>query len=90
MQRTSPLYQYDQIKVPVMLVHGLEDQRVDFEHMRRMLRMLDMAGNVPVGLELEKVGHGVEEPDDLEKVWNGVAGFLRKYLDKPAETAQLE
>ncbi|HEX7801309.1 MAG TPA: prolyl oligopeptidase family serine peptidase [Pseudoxanthomonas sp.] len=89
MQKTSPLYQYDQIKVPVMLVHGMEDRRVDFEHMRRMLRMLDMAGNVPVGLELEKVGHGVEKPDDQEKVWNGVAGFLRKYLDAPVEAAQV-
>ena len=87
MQKTSPLYQYDQIKVPVMLVHGLEDRRVDFEHMRRMLRMLDMAGNAPVGLEFEKVGHGVEEPDDQEKVWSGVAGFLRKYLDGPVQTA---
>lgn len=89
MQKSSPLYHYDEIKVPVMLVHGMEDRRVDFEHMRRMLRMLDMDGNVPVGLEFEKAGHGVAEPDDQEKVWNGVAGFLRKHLDAPmATTAQ--
>lgn len=90
MQKTSPLYRYDEIKVPVMLVHGLEDTRVDFEHMRRMLRMLDMAGNVPVGLELEKAGHGLDEPDDQEKVWNGVAGFLRQYLDAPMKTVQAQ
>lgn len=88
MQDTSPLYHYDRIKVPVMLAHGLEDRRVDYEHMRRMQRMLVAAGNVPVGLTFKDDGHGFEQ-DSQVKLWNGVAGFLRAHLDDaPPATAQ--
>jgi dipeptidyl aminopeptidase/acylaminoacyl peptidase len=87
MQATSPLYRYEQIRIPIMLVHGLEDRRVDEEHTRRMLRMLDMAGRTPVGLEFAKEGHGFEDPDNLDKLWSGVAGFLQTYLDHPTTAA---
>ncbi len=89
MQSTSPLYHYDQIKTPLMLVHGLEDRRVDFEHSRRMLRMLDMAGHTPVGLLFAEEGHGFSKPEDLESLWNGVAGFLQTYLDEPQKSDEL-
>ena len=85
MQATSPLYHYEQLRTPLMLVHGLEDRRVDFEHSRRMLRMLDMAGRAPAGLLFAEEGHGIDKPEKLEKLWNGVAGFLQKYLDDPHE-----
>lgn len=83
MRATSPLYHYKDLTVPVMLVHGLEDQRVDYEHTRRMLRMLDIAGRTPVGLEFADEGHGMSRPEDWQKMWNGIAGFLQKYLDNP-------
>src|SRR5690606_16534423 len=34
MIETSPVYRYQDIRIPVMLVHGAKDQRVDIEHMR--------------------------------------------------------
>lgn len=84
MQDTSPLYHYDRIKVPVMLAHGLEDRRVDYEHTRRMQRLLVAAGNPPVGLTFKGEGHGFGEQDNQVKLWNGVAGFLRAHLDPAA------
>lgn len=87
MQETSPLYRYQDIQVPVMLVHGLEDRRVDYEHTRRMLRMLDLAGRTPVGLEFQGEGHGFEKAENIEKLWNGVAGFLRQHLGDPNTAA---
>lgn len=87
MQETSPLYRYQDIQVPVMLVHGLEDRRVDYEHTRRMLRMLDLAGRTPVGLEFAGEGHGFEKAENIEKLWNGVAGFLRQHLGDPNAAA---
>lgn len=89
MEATSPLYHYDKIRVPVMLVHGLEDRRVDYEHTRRMLRMLDMAGRTPVGLQFDKEGHGVRDADNLVRLWSGIAGFLRQYLGDPASPTSL-
>jgi len=88
MQDTSPLYHYDRIKVPVMLAHGLEDRRVDYEHTRRMQRMLVAAGNIPVGLTFKDEGHGFEQDNEV-KLWSGVAGFLRAHLDDaPAAPAR--
>lgn len=90
MRATSPLYHYDQIRTPLMIVHGIEDRRVDFEHSRRMLRMLDMSGHIPVGLLFAEEGHGFSKPENLESLWNGVAGFLQKYLDDPQDSDQPE
>jgi dienelactone hydrolase len=89
MTATSPLYHYDAIKVPVMLAHGVEDRRVDFEHTRRMARMLELAGNPPVGLRVEGEGHGFAEVEHRAALWSGVAGFLQAHLaaDAPPPAA---
>ena len=83
MQQTSPLYQYDRIRTPVMLAHGLEDHRVDYEHARRMQRVLHLAGRPPVGLVFDEEGHGISSPEAVLELWSGVAGFLRQHLDVP-------
>ncbi len=87
MMETSPLYHYRDIRVPVMLAHGQEDQRVDFEHTRRMQRMLDLAGRPAVGLVYADEGHSFSKDEDLHSLWTGIAGFLQQHLDagrKPA------
>jgi dipeptidyl aminopeptidase/acylaminoacyl peptidase len=80
MMKTSPLYRYREIHIPLMLVHGLEDQRVDYEQTRRMQRMLDLDGRPPVGLVFEGEGHGFESLDNIDKLWTGIAGFLKAHL----------
>lgn len=81
MKATSPLYHYRELKVPVMLVHGTDDLRVDYEHTLRLERMLTIDGRPPVGMVFDKEGHGMERIDDIEAMWNGVAGFLQAHLD---------
>jgi dipeptidyl aminopeptidase/acylaminoacyl peptidase len=81
MVATSPLYRYREMRVPVMLVHGGEDMRVDYEHSRRLVRMLNMAGHKPVMLSFDHEGHGLSDIDDIDKAYSGIAGFLRQYLD---------
>jgi dipeptidyl aminopeptidase/acylaminoacyl peptidase len=81
MVATSPLFRVDALATPVMLVHGGEDIRVDYEHTRRLLRMLNLAGRPPVLLELPDEAHGIERMDNLVKAWEGIAGFLRQHLD---------
>lgn len=77
---TSPLYQYENIRVPVMLVHGHEDRRVDFEHSRRLARMLRHSGNEPVGIEFPDEGHGIAKHESIIAMWRAIAGFLRQHL----------
>jgi len=89
MQASSPIYQYRELKVPVMIVHGTEDVRVDLEHARRLQRMLEIDGRPPVGLIFEKEGHGMEKIDNIETMWTGIAGFLQAHLGpSPPATAQ--
>lgn len=88
MQQTSPLYQYAAIRTPVMLAHGLEDERVDYEHSRRIARMLRLNGHAAVGLVFEKEGHGFDSTESQEKLWSAVAGFLHQHLDAAAAPAR--
>ncbi|MFD0724070.1 alpha/beta hydrolase family protein [Lysobacter brunescens] len=83
----SPLYQYRKLTLPVMVVHGREDLRVDFEHARRLVRMLKLDGRPPVVLAFPDEGHGIDGKAALETAWTGIAGFLRKHLDDVSPTA---
>jgi dipeptidyl aminopeptidase/acylaminoacyl peptidase len=80
MMAHSPLYQYQRLQVPVMLVHGAKDRRVDFEHARRLQRMLAIAGRPPVGIEFPDAAHSFKEVDDVINTWTAVAGFLQQHL----------
>jgi dienelactone hydrolase len=80
----SPVYRHRDIKVPVMLVQGEDDIRVDPEHVRRMQRMLELDGRPAVGLLFEDEGHSIDSLANTDTLWRGIAGFLRKYLDAPA------
>lgn len=76
----SPLYHVDRLTLPLMLVHGVEDLRVDFEQTRRLVRLLNLVGRPPVLIRLEDEGHGIVDPARREAVWHGIAGFLRRHL----------
>ena len=86
MQKNSPLYRYRELAVPVLLIHGREDLRVDYEHTRRLVRMLNLAGRPPALIELANEGHGLDDDADKTRVWGAIAGFLRAHLD-PGTTA---
>lgn len=87
LMETSPVYRYEAMTTPLMLVHGTEDLRVDFEHTRRIARMLALAGRPPVVLTLRGEGHGIEDDEARVNAWNAIAGFLRQYLGDPASPA---
>jgi dipeptidyl aminopeptidase/acylaminoacyl peptidase len=83
MIRYSPLYRYKELTPPMMLVHGREDLRVDFEHTRRLVRMLNLAGRPPVLIDLKDEGHSIADDGSRTRVWTGIAGFLRQHLGDP-------
>ncbi|MGH8029074.1 MAG: alpha/beta hydrolase family protein, partial [Arenimonas sp.] len=80
MLATSPLYHTDKLTVPVMLVHGRKDRRVDYEHTRRLHRMLNRAGRPPVLITMDHEAHGIESEAEIKRVYEGIAGFLRANL----------
>lgn len=76
----QPLYSYRKLKTPLMIIHGTEDVRVDYEHAARLQRMLTIAGNPPVMLTLKNEGHGLSGIKSTAVTWNAIAGFLAQYL----------
>jgi pimeloyl-ACP methyl ester carboxylesterase len=88
MQATSPLYHTGDLTLPVMVVHGREDMRVDFEHTRRLVRMLNLEGRPPVVMAVPHMGHSLDHPVMADVVWTGIAGFLQQHLARvPAAAA---
>jgi dienelactone hydrolase len=86
LMKVSPIYRYRELKTPLLLVHGAEDTRVDYEHTRRLVRMLNIAGVRPALITIEKEGHSFGKLDSVETAWKGIAGFLRRHLDAPKST----
>ncbi|HET7924334.1 MAG TPA: prolyl oligopeptidase family serine peptidase [Rhodanobacteraceae bacterium] len=80
---SSPLYRYRELKAPLLLVHGTDDPRVDYEHTRRLARMLALAGRPPELITVEGAGHGFVNAEQRKEVWPAVALFLQKYLGAP-------
>jgi dipeptidyl aminopeptidase/acylaminoacyl peptidase len=82
MKRNSPVLRSREITAPLLLVHGAEDERVDYEHTRRMVRMMNLSGQRPWLVTLADEGHGFEQLDSVETAWGAIAGFLRRFLDE--------
>lgn len=81
MRTFSPLYRYRELgDTPILLVHGTEDFRVDYEHSRRLDRMLSEAGRAPDLLTLEGESHDMDGESSQKQLWEAVAGFLRLHL----------
>jgi dipeptidyl aminopeptidase/acylaminoacyl peptidase len=76
----SPLYHADQLRVPVMIVHGTEDERVDFEHARRLVRALNLVDRPPVVIPLIGEGHGINTVENRLRTYPVIAAFLARYL----------
>jgi dipeptidyl aminopeptidase/acylaminoacyl peptidase len=84
----SPVYRAADLSTPVLLAHGTDDVRVDVEHTRRLARALAAQGRPPVVIELDGEGHTIRSPASRERLWRGVAAFLREHLGDAATRAR--
>jgi len=86
--RISPVFRVDELKAPVMIVHGTEDERVDYENARRLIRMLNFVGRPPSVIRLDGEGHGITTFKNLEVAYPAIAAFLKSHLaENPVATA---
>jgi len=85
--RTSPIYRLDELKAPVLIVHGTEDERVDYENARRLVRMLNLAGRPPSLIRLQGEGHGIRDMKNRAQTYPLIAAFLSRHLSTAAPPA---
>ncbi len=76
----SPVHGAGQIQVPVLLIHGKEDKRADFEQARRMKAALDANGKKYEWRALRGEGHGIHDEETRAEVYTSIIEFLDRNL----------
>lgn len=76
----SPVFLADQLKNPLLLLHGDKDDIVDIEQSARFKFSLDKANKNVSFIKLDKMGHGVTSPEEAEKLLAPSLEFLRSNL----------
>jgi dipeptidyl aminopeptidase/acylaminoacyl peptidase len=84
----SPVYQAGRIEVPVLLIHGKEDWRADFDQAKRMKAALEKNGKQLEWMALKREGHGIYDEETRRQVYERVLKFLDEHLKSvPAVSA---
>lgn len=78
----SPAYNADKIKIPVMLVHGKDDERAPIEHAHRMRAALQKAGNPPEWLSESGEAHGIRNEAGRAEAYEKMLTFLATHIGK--------
>jgi len=76
----SPINHISKIKIPVFVVHGKDDEIVDYTQSKKLLGELRKY-NVPAEtLFFSNEGHGFEELENEVKFYTAIEAFLAKHL----------
>jgi len=76
----SPVNNAEKIQIPVLLIHGKEDGRADFDHAKRMKSALEKAGKRFDWMALSREGHGVYDEETRVEVYERILKFLDAHL----------
>jgi acylaminoacyl-peptidase len=84
----SPLHNIHRLKVPVFIVHGGEDYRVDVEHAYRLRDRLDELGKPYEWMLKKKEAHGFYRPENRLELYERMLAFLDRYIGPDAPPTQ--
>ena len=68
--------------MPVLIVHGEEDDRAPIEHAEAMIKALKKHDKEYEYLEFETEGHGFYKSEHRVEYYNKVLEFLAKHIKK--------
>lgn len=80
----SPLKHAGRIKVPVLLMHGEEDERVPISHGKKMKKALEENGKQVEWISFRRAGHGFRDVADVKRYYDALLAFLNKHIGTPA------
>ncbi len=76
----NPLKKAKDLKVPLVLIHGVRDYRVSVEHSRKLNKVLRKAGHAPKYVELKTEGHSLQLAKNRTRVLRETERLLEEYL----------
>ncbi len=80
LEKISPLHHADQIRAPLLVVHGANDPRVPIYEAEQIVSTLERL-NVPVEfLRFEDEGHGLVRRENQVRAYARAAEFFERYL----------
>jgi dipeptidyl aminopeptidase/acylaminoacyl peptidase len=80
----SPAYRAQDMEVPILLIHGDRDVRVDVEHAYRMKAMLEAYGRAPQWMLIQEAVHDLTRRQWI-RLMERVLEFLDTHLALPAD-----
>ena len=80
LRANSPVYQADNIKVPVFLVHGSEDVRVLMSHFEQLTQAFDKHG-INYKTLVREEGHGFQKEENKFELYPRLVQFFNKHLN---------
>ncbi|WP_298194458.1 S9 family peptidase [Novosphingobium sp.] len=75
----SPLLTVDKLKIPLLLVHGDDDQRVPYKQSKLMADALAKAGKDFEFITMKGEGHGFSSDANMQLWFDKLDAFLTKY-----------
>ncbi len=85
--RASPVYRYEEINHPVLLIHDRNDQRVAYEHTRRLEALMKLRGKPVQVITVDDGEHGLVQPATRVSTYPKIAAFLDQALDRSETVA---
>lgn len=76
----SPRRRADEIKIPLFLAHGEKDQRVHFDHYKRMKSALKKSASDTTFMEFEDEDHFLSAQKNRQKFFVGLDKFLTEHM----------
>lgn len=77
----SPLYEIQQLQIPLLLIHGAKDERVSVEHSYRLKLLLEQS-KIPFTWEIfEKADHHFAEDDQSLQLFSSILKFLNTHIN---------
>ena len=80
LKQRSPVHNAGKIEVPVLLIHGKDDERADYEHAKRMKKALEDADKPFEWVVLSREGHGLFDQETRKEVYERILDFLGTHL----------
>ena len=80
LQAWSPVYNADRIQAPVLLIHGKEDWRADFEQATKMKKALKKNNKEFEWMAIRGEGHGVHDEKTRKEVYERIIEFIDKHM----------
>jgi dipeptidyl aminopeptidase/acylaminoacyl peptidase len=78
--RLSPIHAIDQVRVPMLVAHGLRDPRVPIGESEQLVAALRERQRSVTYLTFDYAGHGFIRPDDRRIVYTAGADFLAAHV----------